>query len=342
MKKRGFTLIELLAVIVILAIIALIATPIVMNLIENARKGAAERSAENYLDAVETAVATKRLDNEMLEGRYSINSEGELCFSQIECVKIEMSGNKPTGGIVDIENGIVKLLTIVIGNYTVDYDNTTKVMNAYIWEDKYQPVSYLETTGEQYIDTNIYLRSEYDVEFKFSTSSFATSQSSGFSVFSSNDTTIDPNWHFSSNLTSNVGQSVLFGWKYFAGTYSSGTAFDELKLNTDYIIRTSGNDWYFNNVKFDGSGLNTMAENKISPTTMKLFAGISKGEIKIFNVGNLKIYYFKVLDGEKEVANLIPAYRKSDNVKGMYDSVSGYFYANAYEGETDFNIGEEV
>ena len=37
-KKKGFTLIELLAVIVILAIIVLIATPIVLNLINTARR----------------------------------------------------------------------------------------------------------------------------------------------------------------------------------------------------------------------------------------------------------------------------------------------------------------
>ena len=41
-NKKGFTLIELLAVIVVLAIIALIATPIVMNTIKNAKKGAAK------------------------------------------------------------------------------------------------------------------------------------------------------------------------------------------------------------------------------------------------------------------------------------------------------------
>ena len=34
MRKKGFTLIELLAVIVILAVIALIATPIILNIIE--------------------------------------------------------------------------------------------------------------------------------------------------------------------------------------------------------------------------------------------------------------------------------------------------------------------
>ena len=34
MKKKGFTLVELLAVIVILAIIAVIATPIILGVIE--------------------------------------------------------------------------------------------------------------------------------------------------------------------------------------------------------------------------------------------------------------------------------------------------------------------
>ena len=54
-KENAFTLIELLAVIVVLAIIALIATPIVMNTIKNAKKGAAERSADSYIRQVETA-----------------------------------------------------------------------------------------------------------------------------------------------------------------------------------------------------------------------------------------------------------------------------------------------
>ena len=38
MKRRGFTLIELLAVIIILAVIALITTPIVMKVIESSKK----------------------------------------------------------------------------------------------------------------------------------------------------------------------------------------------------------------------------------------------------------------------------------------------------------------
>ena|SRR5574344_105873 len=60
--KKGFTLIELLAVIVILAIIALIASPIVIGLIENANKESAERSTEAAANAAKTAYALKQLD----------------------------------------------------------------------------------------------------------------------------------------------------------------------------------------------------------------------------------------------------------------------------------------
>ena len=57
MKNKGFTLIELLAVIVILAIIALIATPIVLGIIEDSRESAKINSAQFMIDGVQTAYA---------------------------------------------------------------------------------------------------------------------------------------------------------------------------------------------------------------------------------------------------------------------------------------------
>ena len=57
MKNKGFTLIELLAVIVILAIIALIATPIVLGIINDSRDSAKVNSAQFIIDGVQTAYA---------------------------------------------------------------------------------------------------------------------------------------------------------------------------------------------------------------------------------------------------------------------------------------------
>lgn len=59
MKNKGFTLIELLAVIVILAIIALIATPIILGIIDDARKSSQVRSAQYVVEAVQLAYQTK-------------------------------------------------------------------------------------------------------------------------------------------------------------------------------------------------------------------------------------------------------------------------------------------
>ena len=54
-NSKGFTLVELLAVIVILAIIALITTPIILNVIEKSRQNAAVDKAWGTIDAVRLA-----------------------------------------------------------------------------------------------------------------------------------------------------------------------------------------------------------------------------------------------------------------------------------------------
>ena len=61
-KKKGFTLIELIAVLVIMAIIALIVTPLVMNIIRNARTAADKRSVDAYGRSIEIAIAGYLLD----------------------------------------------------------------------------------------------------------------------------------------------------------------------------------------------------------------------------------------------------------------------------------------
>ena len=62
MKNKGFTLIELLAVIVILAIIALIATPIILGIINDARDESRERTAELIANEIELAYSVAFMD----------------------------------------------------------------------------------------------------------------------------------------------------------------------------------------------------------------------------------------------------------------------------------------
>ena len=116
MKRKGFTLIELLAVIVILAIIALIATPTILGVIEKARKGAAEQSALGYIDAVEKQVAINQVKDENLinDGTYNVPMTG-----------ITVKGEAPTKGWLKIEKGMVTNYSFVIGKYVVTKGSET-------------------------------------------------------------------------------------------------------------------------------------------------------------------------------------------------------------------------
>ena len=62
-NKKAFTLIELVSVLVILAILALIVTPLVLNIIRKARTAADKRSIDAYGRSIELAVADYLLDN---------------------------------------------------------------------------------------------------------------------------------------------------------------------------------------------------------------------------------------------------------------------------------------
>lgn len=109
-NKKGFTLIELLAVIVILAIIATIITPIMTGVIDAAENGAAETSASHFIKAVNNEIARQEMKgNPIGDGEYGLTEDGDLC-ADTECsnqIEIDASGDKPTAGIVLIKNGLV-------------------------------------------------------------------------------------------------------------------------------------------------------------------------------------------------------------------------------------------
>ena len=117
MKKNGFTLIELLAVIVILAIIALIATPIILGIINDAREESNERSVELYASAVRNGIAAYQLrtGEEVLPDTYTketlpfeVEYDGKVeCTSVIisEDSKVSLEGCKVNNGTKEYSYG---------------------------------------------------------------------------------------------------------------------------------------------------------------------------------------------------------------------------------------------
>ena len=111
-NKKGFTLIELLAVIIILAVIALIATPIVLNVVDNARKSANKDSAYGLLDSAKLYYMESLLDE-------SKSLSGNLIY------KINVSGRKPNSGEVYVNNKGEIALSVVYDKvcFTKNYED---------------------------------------------------------------------------------------------------------------------------------------------------------------------------------------------------------------------------
>ena len=120
--KRGFTLIELLAVIVILAIIALIATPIILGIIKDARNQANQRSVELYSDAIKQAVARYNLNNQkQLVGTFEIENDGKSITNGLTDVTIDYSGSKLGGTVSVYEDGTVYVEILEAEGKPVEY-----------------------------------------------------------------------------------------------------------------------------------------------------------------------------------------------------------------------------
>ncbi|MCI9233314.1 MAG: prepilin-type N-terminal cleavage/methylation domain-containing protein [Bacilli bacterium] len=101
-KEKGFTLIELLAVIIILAIMALISIPLILNLIEKAKKNAFEESAYGIMESVRLYYMENIIDNKEL---------GDKVFSYEEEEKeLKYSGTRPKGGTIILKkNGNLEM-----------------------------------------------------------------------------------------------------------------------------------------------------------------------------------------------------------------------------------------
>lgn len=137
MNKKGFTLIELLAIIVILAIIAVITVPIILNIIDEAKKGAEKNSVIGYGKAVELAYTQYLFekstgvaddDNTHL-GSAADNTTGKVIGVSIDndtkYLKVDFDGDKVVCEVTGSYGNTITSGVVSLQNCTVNSGSTT-------------------------------------------------------------------------------------------------------------------------------------------------------------------------------------------------------------------------
>ena len=180
----------------------------------------------------------------------------------------------------------------------------------------YQQVEYIEATGTQYIDTGEKFNSNTD---KFELS-YQAADLRNYMIAAAG-------WHqngkiwvyhyqgghkFSVYITDTSGTQIEFFGFNGPDTSRHLVTYDAKRLSIDNILRSENTSYTFGE----------------SPTNFTLFTAI--GSVSYY--AKAKIYSFKIWKSGVLTRDMIPCYRKSDNVIGMYDVVNDVFYTNSGTG----------
>lgn len=214
----------------------------------------------------------------------------------------------------------VQSLSTIKNVYVFTADGRKAIWGTIEVDSPYQEVEYIEGTGTQYIDSEVPGNtSDLSINIKYELTELPASGSY--------------KWIFGNyvNESTNVTRILLYGpsttyvnYNHKAGsasTYSStryiNVVYDETLTSTQYT--SNGNSITLTKTAGSANDANIIIFDRgVNPSTSK---------------GKFKLYFFKAYSGNTLIRDLVPCYRKSDNVAGMYDRVSGAFFTNAGTGE---------
>lgn len=209
----------------------------------------------------------------------------------------------------DIQNITIPegdVLSITDGNGTVIWEKKKK--------DPYTELQYIQANGTQYINTGINHTSGNIYQFNIDIDSITVANTY---VMWSNLAAVRINY---------ASSRYTFYAKYNGTSYNSSwsrPSFAQLTgsytLNASRQLIVNGTTW----VTASGSGSGTA-------DAIKLFDEDVHGKIRSFSITR----------NNSTIMNLVPMLRNSDNVAGMYDTVSDTFFVSS--GSNDFIAGPAV
>ena len=230
-RNKAFTLIELVSVLVILAILALIVTPLVLNIIRKARTAADKRSIDAYGRSIELAIADYLLEN----GTFP---------TSIEELTIEYSGDR----VICPNSGINKDGTIYLTDCTVN----GRVVTGYTYGRYVAAAEYKEyTVGQEvrYNNVDYYVIKDSDATESSVTLLKEEPLTAEEITLYSDGTGANANGYggieygISSDYTVSYVKIVVDSWKNYKAPLASEArliTFEEIKNNLGYELTDNG------------------------------------------------------------------------------------------------------
>ena len=317
-KKKGFTLIELLAVIVVLAIIALIATPIVMNTIEKSKKGAVIESANNLIKSAEYYI----LQTKNRYGKVSVLDE-----------KLNYSGNKPDLGEVEInKDGKSRIYTYLNGYcVTKDYENKSP----YATKTRKEECNWFATDNYETTEGSIITINNGNIKNYLIYGNSTQETRSGKNLFDKNNYSQD-----STNIVQFDITNLEIGKTY---TFSSNIPITWFKISN---ARNGYGSVQYSNTNGFAKYTFTMSRNSniASSATQYLYLGI-KGLTFVDNISDLNNYNIQIEEGssatEYEEYGMMPSPEFPSEINNTGDLLTKDNCAS-YSTDACNNIGKYV
>lgn len=178
----------------------------------------------------------------------------------------------------------------------------------------YTKLGYIESTGEQYIDTEYNMTTNSEIDISMAVTEYNASAKMGFLGSYESGTIL---YQLYASGTGNKSFYGSFGGK----NYVAISSFD---INTIYEINMKANTFFVNNNQYDftSDGL------KNASIPLYLFWRNATG-IK----AKMRLYSCTIYDNSIAVRKFVPCTRKADDVIGLYDLIGRKFYENKGTGE---------
>lgn len=252
-------------------------------------------------------------------GSASISSDVNEGIDREQSINVETTDKSVSATLVVSQEGLREVFTPSDGDFVLSDGGTFNVLKGWEVVETYTRLTYIESTGEQYINTGYVVQEDDVVEMYYISTMQSSVDKMLFGCY-------DDNGYLWFSLYSNTGYARF-------GSSSSTTVSNaryRYKVTLEKSLAT-----------VDGGASGTLDFEQLPQVPLYIFARNARDtSVDAFGYCRCLGFSIKKTSGGL-VMDMKPCKRDSDGKVGMFDLVSGEFFANSGTGE-DFVIGAEV